>query len=370
MKLGFFIQPVHPLHRDYREILDEDREAILLADSLGYDEALVGEHYTDRAEPITSCLMFLASLARETKRITLGSGVINLPSYHPVMVAAQVAMIDHMLDGRFLFGIGPGGLPSDMEVFGNLDLDRNEKMVEAFDQIVGIWEGDAPYNLTGTHFTTTTERTMLTEIGMGEVMKPLQQPHPPVVITALAPDSVGIAKAVERGWGPISSNYIQNWVVASHLPRVLEGQRNAGLPQDPSFWRVARTIFVADDQETAEAYAKTVDGPMGHYFGSIITKLTRGGRYLLFKADPDMPDEAVGPEHSLDTCVIAGNVDSVVEQILAFREAVGPFGTLIYAGHDWADPALARRSMELMAEEVMPRVNAALGETEELELAE
>ena len=48
----------------------------------------------------------------------------------------------------------------------------------------------------------------------------------------------------------------------------------------------------------------------------------------------------------------------------AFRELVGPFGTLLYAGHDWVDEPLARRSMELMAEEVMPRVNKALGSAE------
>jgi alkanesulfonate monooxygenase SsuD/methylene tetrahydromethanopterin reductase-like flavin-dependent oxidoreductase (luciferase family) len=58
--------------------------------------------------------------------------------------------------------------------------------------------------------------------------------------------------------------------------------------------------------------------------------------------------------------VIAGSVASVADQILAFREKVGDFGTLYYACHDWADPALGRRSMQLMAEEVMPRVNAAI----------
>jgi alkanesulfonate monooxygenase SsuD/methylene tetrahydromethanopterin reductase-like flavin-dependent oxidoreductase (luciferase family) len=61
--------------------------------------------------------------------------------------------------------------------------------------------------------------------------------------------------------------------------------------------------------------------------------------------------------------VIAGGVDSVVEQILKFRETIGDFGTLLYCGHDWVDPKLARRSMQLMAEQVMPRVNAAIGQT-------
>jgi hypothetical protein len=46
---------------------------------------------------------------------------------------------------------------------------------------------------------------------------------------------------------------------------------------------------------------------------------------------------------------------------LAFQEQAGDFGTLLYAGKDWADPALGRRSMILMAEQVLPRVNAAMG---------
>ncbi|MNC94604.1 hypothetical protein D3C83_114970 [compost metagenome] len=50
----------------------------------------------------------------------------------------------------------------------------------------------------------------------------------------------------------------------------------------------------------------------------------------------------------------------MVEKLLAFRERVGPFGRLLYVGHDWAEAAAMRRSMELMAEEVMPRVNRAL----------
>jgi alkanesulfonate monooxygenase SsuD/methylene tetrahydromethanopterin reductase-like flavin-dependent oxidoreductase (luciferase family) len=66
-------------------------------------------------------------------------------------------------------------------------------------------------------------------------------------------------------------------------------------------------------------------------------------------------------EYMLDRLVISGSVNSVVDQLLAFREVTGDFGTLLYAGHDWAEPALARRSMELMAERVLPAVNAAIG---------
>ena len=90
MKLSYFTMPLHPLGRDYRVTLGEDRAAFLLADELGYAEAFVGEHVTDLAETITSGLMFLASLAYETKRIHLGSGTVNLPNAHPAAVAVSL----------------------------------------------------------------------------------------------------------------------------------------------------------------------------------------------------------------------------------------------------------------------------------------
>jgi len=69
----------------------------------------------------------------------------------------------------------------------------------------------------------------------------------------------------------------------------------------------------------------------------------------------------ITPHYVTNKLVLAGTVNSVVDQILAFRDHVGDFGNLLYAGHDWMDPALAKRSMELFANEVMPKVNAAIG---------
>lgn len=362
MKLGFFTQPVHPHDRDYGEVLREDREAVILADKLGYVEAFIGEHMTDRAEPITSCLAFIASLMTEAPNITFGSGVVNLPSYHPITVAAQVAMIDHLVGGRFVFGIGPGGLRSDVEAFGNLELDRNAKMVEAADQILAIWAGEPPYNLNGQFNTVSVEQTMFTEIGQGIIAKPLQQPHPPIWVTAVTPHSNGITKAAERGWPPTSSNYVQPHWVATHLPKYLEGLENSGRPVTPEGWRVAKSIYVSDDDADARDYARSPDGPYGFYFRNIMKKLVSNGKPDLFKTRPDQPDDEVTLEQSLKTQVIAGSVNSVVDQILALREQIGAFGTLMYTGHDWADVARGRRSMELMATEVLPKVNAALGE--------
>jgi alkanesulfonate monooxygenase SsuD/methylene tetrahydromethanopterin reductase-like flavin-dependent oxidoreductase (luciferase family) len=87
----------------------------------------------------------------------------------------------------------------------------------------------------------------------------------------------------------------------------------------------------------------------------------RAGRANLFKPDKDLPDAAITPDYLTERLVIAGTVNHVVDQLLAFRDRVGDFGTLLYCGMDWVDAGLARRSMELMAEKVMPAVSRAIG---------
>lgn len=358
MKLGFFTMPIHPLDKDWRQALREDREAFLLADELGFVEALAGEHVTDKAENITSCITFLAWIAAATKTIKLGTGTVNLPNAHPATVAAQVAMLDHMLEGRFLFGISPGGLLSDAELFGNLDANRNEMFVESINTIIAIWSGEPPYDIKGKYWTVSTARTMMPEIGQGYLPRPLQRPHPPIVVTAVAPFSQGVAEAAARGWEPISANFLMAPWVKSHWPKYVEGCARAGRPADPANWRVAKSIFVADDMAKARAYATDPDGPYVSYYRSLYTKLKKNGRIELFKTRRDQPDDEVTLEQVCDRLIVYGTPDKVADDLLAFREEVGPFGTLLYAGKDWQDRDLGRRSMILLAEQVLPRVNA------------
>ena len=362
MQLGFFTMPIHPPSRNFTETLQEDRELVLLADELGFTEGYIGEHITDGAETITSGLIFIAWLLRETKTIKLGTGTINMPNHHPAMVAAEVAMVDHMAEGRFIFGISPGGLMSDAEVFGNLDRDRTAMFLEAINQVLAIWEGAPPYDLKGEFWDISVARTQIPELAQGVIAKPYQRPHPPIVVTAVAPFSKGVTAAAARGWEPISANFLQPQWVKTHWPSYVEGCEAAGRPAEPKNWRVAKSIFVADDAATAERYATDPNGPYAFYYHSLFTKLKRGGRANLFKTDRNQADDDLNVETIVDQLVLRGTVAQVVDQILAFRETVGPFGTLLYAGHDWQDKAHARRSMELMAEEVMPRVNAAIGE--------
>jgi alkanesulfonate monooxygenase SsuD/methylene tetrahydromethanopterin reductase-like flavin-dependent oxidoreductase (luciferase family) len=360
MQLGFFTMPIHALGKDWRVSLREDREAFILADKLGYSEGYVGEHTTDQAENIPSCLMFISTLIEATKRIKLGTGTLNLPNVHPAAVAANVAMLDHLLEGRFILGMSPGGLLSDAEVFGNLDANRNEMFLESINQILAIWAGEAPYNIKGKYWNISTARTLMADIGQGFLPKPFQKPHPPIVVTAVAPFSKGVAEAAARGWDPISANFLLPVWVKSHWPKYVEGCQKGGRPADPANWRVAKSIFVAADDETAREYVHAPKSPYRHYYHSLVTKIMKGGRGEAFKTSRDMPDSAITGDYAVDKLVIWGSPQKVADELLALREEIGDFGTLLYAGKDWVDPDLGRRSMVLMAEQVMPAVNAAI----------
>src|SRR6185295_13834368 len=169
MRLGYFTMPVHPMERDWTQTLKEDQRAIILADQLGFYDAFMGEHLTDRCENITNSLLFNASLIPQTKRIKLATGTTNLSHMHPVLIAQQAAMFDHLSEGRFILGVSPGALTSDAEALGMLGEDRNKIFAEAIDVILAIWERDPPYDIDfpDNRFKVTFARTAALELGVG-----------------------------------------------------------------------------------------------------------------------------------------------------------------------------------------------------------
>src|SRR4029453_14887113 len=201
----------------------------------------IGEHLVDSAETITSSLAFIASLADACPSITFGTGVLPLANYHPAMAAAQVAMVDHLVQGRLILGVGPG-VPGDAEAIEDLGLHANRKTQGALHQLCRICGEGPPYRLEGEFYRTTTELSLDPSIGVGVAVRPLQRPHPPIAITSIRPDAQGPHAAGTRGWTGIFAAHVGAYVVRAQIRSYLEGRRSAGLSADPSGWRVARSV--------------------------------------------------------------------------------------------------------------------------------
>lgn len=357
VKLGMFTMPFHHPERDYGAILAEDQEAIVLADRLGFSEAYVGEHFSSGSERVSSPLIFLASVINRTRRIRFGTGVLNLPQTHPAIVAAQAAMFDRLSGGRFIMGVGPGGLVSDMEMFALPAPELRPLMVlEAVDIVLKLWSQDPPYAIDGRFWKISLKDNLWPDFKVGWVPRPLQRPHPPIALSLVSPNSLSAKSAGERGWIPLSGNFFHQRYLRGHWEKYAEGCEAAGQRPDPDIWRVARCILVTESDAQAEDYLADPANGLSYYYSFFHYSFAHGRKAMhLIKPDLAVPDEEVTLDAIKRSQVIAGSPKRVLERLVALREDCGHFGTLLMTGHDWDDPQLWRRSMELLAREVMPR---------------
>jgi alkanesulfonate monooxygenase SsuD/methylene tetrahydromethanopterin reductase-like flavin-dependent oxidoreductase (luciferase family) len=357
MRLGFFMMPVHPPARSFTETLAEDTEKSLLADKLGFTDFWLGEHCSATSEPCPSPMMFMASLLPCTDNLRFGTGVVCIPNHDPIVVAAEAAQFDHMSRGRFMLGVGPGGLFSDFELFGQTDhAVRNRKVVEAIRIMRQIWSQDSPYDIAG-EFWNVRLKNFIPELGIGYMPKPYQKGGPPISISLASPHSSSARTAALNDCGIISANITPTYSVASHWAIYSKACAEAGKRASGDNWRVARNLMVAPTD--AEAYDRVFgERASNHYLFDYVRTVLHGvGQLAIMKPRPDMSDEEATVEAIINGCTLYGSTKTMLDKLVAFREEVGPFGTLLMTGVDWLGPneAWERQSMQLMAEEVMPR---------------
>jgi alkanesulfonate monooxygenase SsuD/methylene tetrahydromethanopterin reductase-like flavin-dependent oxidoreductase (luciferase family) len=358
VKIGLFGMPLHPAGRNRAEVYETNAERIILADELGFEEVFVGEHQSCTTEPVASPLIFLASLIHRTKNIKLGTGVVALPNHHPATIAAHVAQFDHMARGRFIFGIGPGGLASDMELYDVLDGEvRSAKMMESIGIILDIWSHDPPYKYDTPNYKFGIEQTLIPELSVGTIGRPFQTPHPPIASTAMSPFSSSISTAVKRGWAPMSANFCPTAVIASHWKKYVEGCDAIGKEPTGDDWKVARNMVIAPTDAEAQDRVLDPSGPNYFYFDYLWKVLKAADYTAVMKNDPSVPDEEFTVESLMESMVIHGSPATVTEKLHALREETGPFGTLLMAMMDGSNgfEAHERESMRLLAQDVLPK---------------
>lgn len=358
MRLGVFTMPMHDPARDYTQVLEEDRQAIILADRLGYDEYWVGEHFSSLNEPIPSPLMFMASVISETRNIVFGTGVINLPQHHPVAVAAQVAQFDHLCRGRYIFGIGVGSLVSDVGMVGTGEPpERGRRLMESLEIIDMLWSKEPPYDYDGEFWKIKLDEGINKEFGVGWVPRPFQKPSPPIAISVLSPNSRTALEAGKRGWIPVSGNFMHSRYLRSHWDMYAQGAAEAGQPADPSIWRVSRSILVGESDQQAQDYLYDPESGFSHYYKYFRYSFGRRGVAKMGVNDENMADDDITIDDFKAALPIVGNAKTVLDRMIALVDETGPFGTLLANGHEWDNPALWQGSMRRLAEDVMPKLS-------------
>lgn len=357
MELGLFLNPGHRPGTPVRDAVNRDLELIRWSEDLGYKDVWVGEHLTVPWESCPAPDLLIAQAFRETSQIRIGPASLNLPLHHPAMVAHRIAYLDHLSGGRLNLGIGASGTATDWQLFGidGAAGDHRRMMWESLDAILRLWSDPGPYESTGEFWTINKPGPMFDGL-LGFHLEPLQNPYPPISISGLSPASPTLRICGERGFAPLSIAFNADYL-AGHWNSVVAGAEEAGRTASRDNWGVAWEVFVAETDE--EAIRLCLRGGLGAYLADFWLPLMKSvGLVGMYKSDPDMADSEVTPEYFLRNSALVGSVDTVVEKIAAAVEVTGGFGTLIQTGHDFlSDPASTRASMEMLAHEVMPRVN-------------
>lgn len=355
MEAGLFLMPSHPPERTFYDGQQWDLEVLRHADQLGFAEAWLGEHFTSPWEPNPSPDVLIAQALLQTENIKLCPGAHLLPFHNPAELASRVAFMDHLAQGRFMFGVGSSGLPSDWRLF-NVDgmAGENRDMTrEALDIILRLWTEPEPFEYRGKFWTVNKPDTMFTTLKAHHT--PFQKPHPPIGVAGLSPGSDTLKLAGERGFMPMSLN-INPTYAASHWHAVEEGAEKTGRTPRRSDWRIVREIFVADTD--AEARRWSAGSHMGRMMREYLLPLFGAFQFTpLFKHDPSVPDADVTPEYLVDHGWLVGSVDTVTEKLAQMYDDLGGFGTVLVLTFDYADdPGPWMQSMELLAKQVMPKV--------------
>ena len=325
---------------------------VILCDELGFSEVWVGQHHSVAWEPIPSNDVFISNVLPRTKNIRLGTGVSILPQHHPVNVAVRVAFLDHLSHGRINCGFGQGGVPTDWGLFDLPDPKIQGLMtLEAMDLILKLWTTDPPFEFQGDYWNVKLELPN-PELGIGVILQPYQEPHPPVCMSIVKRNSMAGPTAGKKGFVPSSTNLVPGNVLANHWEGYQAGAEEAGRTPDRKDWRVARSIFIGETTREAREFA--LNSVFARSFDYLIYILNSACMLPEVKRDPDMADADVTAEYFIDQICIVGDVEEVQRQLLELWDEVGGFGTLLAMGHDWDDREKWIRSYELLANEVMP----------------
>jgi alkanesulfonate monooxygenase SsuD/methylene tetrahydromethanopterin reductase-like flavin-dependent oxidoreductase (luciferase family) len=153
----------------------------------------------------------------------------------------------------------------------------------------------------------------------------------------------------------MSINLVPTPTLANHWQTYAESAERAGRVPDRKSWRIARDIYIGATSEEArcEAFEGTLGRDSRDYF---LPGLRRGKMLNMLKADLAMPDDAVTLDYLFDNIWIVGDVEEVTAKLYQLYNDVGGFGTLLIMGHEWTPRDKWLRSMSLLADEVIPRL--------------
>src|SRR5262245_35061207 len=171
------------------------------AEAAGFESVWTGEHVVlpdpqvppsplPPNSPLLDPAIALAFVAAHTKKVKLGTGIIILPQRNPLVLAKELASVDVVSGGRLIAGFGIGYLKPEFDALGAPFEHKGARTIEYLEAMVNVWSAPQPaYRGRFVSFS-----------GIQALPRPIQQPHPPIVIGGATPQAFRRAVSHANGW--------------------------------------------------------------------------------------------------------------------------------------------------------------------------
>lgn len=347
MKIGLFDHLERSEDRALATQLDERLEFISAADEAGFYCLHVAEHHSSPLNMTSAASVWLAAVARSTKRIRLGPLVYLLPLYSPLRLAEEICLLDHLSKGRLEVGIGRGVSPYEVG-YHKIDHEQSREI------FMDAWEclkaalASSPFSYKGPHYE-------YTDVPLP--IRPMQQPHPHFWYGSS--NAIGSTWAGEHGLHFASNGPTERAKGNIETFREAFAARGSALNPKAEFPGGAaigllRHVVVADTDEEARRIAKPA---IEHHAASLNWLRNLHGqneqtdRHNIHRGDSFEEWEANG-------MAIAGCPDTVRERIAELAGELGINYLIAYMFFGSMALSDAKRSLQLFSTEIMPKLEA------------
>jgi probable F420-dependent oxidoreductase len=317
-----------------RQRIDEVCAEAQLAEQVGFEAILVGEHHQHRDGFLPSPLIVSTAIAVRTRKIRIGTGILLLPLYHPVHVAEDAATLDIISNGRLILGVGMGYQAGDFGAFGIPPSQRVSRLEEGIDIIRACWTQDT-VSYDG-------QRFRLQNVAV--YPKPLQRPHPPIWVGAMADDSIRRAAQFGDAWLTGITQPMPNILRHTQVYRAC-----ANAWHRPARIVLMRDAWVAETRRQAEAeYGPEVLAAYKYYWQSDSLS------FRDHRSEAEFTLERMAPER-----IILGSPEEVVDQLQRWQETIGAEMVIfrLRQAHSGGPPHESiLRAIRLFGDKVIPKL--------------
>lgn len=332
MKFGIGLSVQHLPDEPQAARFQEHVEQVRLARAVGFSSVWASQHYLSDPFTYFQPIPTLARIAADAGGMTLGTGVLLLPLHHPVEVAEQIATLDVIAGGRFVFGVGLGYRDVENEAMGQSPKDRVGRLVEGLDVVERLWNGE-PVTYSGTHFS-------LRDVRIS--MRPLQRPRPPIWLAANG--DAGVRRAARLGDAWLMNPHATLGTLERQLALFRQARQALGRPPTADV-PLIKECYVAPETATAVAEAAVfLDAKYRAYRSWEQDKALPAGESF----------DASFAELARDRFVI-GDPVRVAEEITRYRERLGVTTMIFRLQWPGMDQAKVLRSIRLLGEKVLPK---------------